>query len=252
MCPPALRQYIGVRIVAVSRFWKSTIGRLALVAAVVASGYAGASAATNGAAPQSVSTVDGIVHVVRTGWHSGIIVPRETALAGSLAAARGIPEAAWLEFGWGDRDYFTTPDPDLGQALVAGFVPTESVMHVVGHNSLPRSRADTVEVVEVPLSAAERDRLVADIAESFDWTAEGDAVPLANNPGTRGVFYPARGSFHLFNTCNTWVARRLAAAGVPLSPSGIITAEDLMDRLRRSLTGTGDSFDDPAGSPVYE
>ena len=45
-------------------------------------------------------------------------------------------------------------------------------------------------------------------------------------------FYPAHGRFHLLNTCNTWTARMLTAAGVGVSPSGVNTAEDLMRRLR--------------------
>ena len=45
-------------------------------------------------------------------------------------------------------------------------------------------------------------------------------------------FYPARGLFHLFNTCNTWTARMLSAAGVGASLSGVNTADDLMGRLR--------------------
>jgi uncharacterized protein DUF2459 len=38
-------------------------------------------------------------------------------------------------------------------------------------------------------------------------------------PGLYGDsrFYPAHGQFHLFNTCNTWAARALQAAGYPMS-----------------------------------
>ncbi len=48
-------------------------------------------------------------------------------------------------------------------------------------------------------------------------------------------FYDARGRFHLFNTCNTWTARTLRAGGVNLSPSGVITADELVVRLRAAI-----------------
>ena len=48
-----------------------------------------------------------------------------------------------------------------------------------------------------------------------------------------GRFYAAQGRFHLGNTCNTWTARMLRAAGVDIDPGGVVTAGDLMGRLRR-------------------
>jgi hypothetical protein len=45
-------------------------------------------------------------------------------------------------------------------------------------------------------------------------------------------FYPAHGGFHLFNTCNTWAARALSEAGLDISAGGVMTADDLMSRVR--------------------
>ena len=50
------------------------------------------------------------------------------------------------------------------------------------------------------------------------------------------LFYNARGAFHLFNTCNTWTARKLKQGGVAISPSGVVTADGLMRRLRRAVS----------------
>jgi hypothetical protein len=41
---------------------------------------------------------------------------------------------------------------------------------------------------------------------------------------------------YLFNTCNTWTARMLRAGGVNLSPSGVVTADDLVARLRAAVS----------------
>lgn len=174
------------------------------------------------------------VHVLRVGWHSGIIVPRAAALAGGIVEARGLPPGSWLEFGWGDRDYFTAPDPDLADALVAGMVPSDAVMHVVAYDALP-APGEQVAIVAVPLSDAGFERLVDEIAAAFDRPEGGVAESLAGTADLGGTFFPAHGRFYLFNTCNTWAARRLANAGVPLSPGGVVTADDLMQRLRAAL-----------------
>ena len=60
-----------------------------------------------------------------------------------------------------------------------------------------------------------------------------EAISRGLYPDSR--FYNALGEFHLFNTCNTWTARMLRAGGVALSPSGIVTADGLMARLRTAL-----------------
>jgi len=46
----------------------------------------------------------------------------------------------------------------------------------------------------------------------------------------RSRFYASRERFHLFKTCNVWVATALREAGLPVTPS--INAGALMARLR--------------------
>ncbi len=75
-------------------------------------------------------------------------------------------------------------------------------------------------------------RLIAQIETSFDRPEGGRGETVARGLYQDSRFYPARGRFHLFNTCNTWTARMLTAAGAGVSPSGVTTAEDLMRRLR--------------------
>ncbi len=62
----------------------------------------------------------------------------------------------------------------------------------------------------------------------------GAARAAATGPGLYATsrFYPAKGRFHLFNTCNTWTARALAAAGFDVSASGTSRAETLMQQVR--------------------
>ncbi|WP_456377242.1 DUF2459 domain-containing protein [Thiolapillus sp.] len=71
------------------------------------------------------------------------------------------------------------------------------------------------------------------IGDSFARNAAGSASDLG--PGLYGNsrFYLSRERYHLFNTCNVWVARQLRRAGLPINPVRSIRVEGLMSRVRK-------------------
>ena len=173
------------------------------------------------------------IYVTNIGWHTGIAVPRDVILAtGRVPEIAAFPDAAYVEFGWGDRDYYTSADPSVFQALAAGLSPTPSVLHLIGMSVPPQRFYVEVEVLAVPASEGMLDRLIAHVDAEFDRQGGQTATPVPSALVRGAFFYPAKDEFHLFNTCNTWVARTLAEAGVDVSPRGVITADDLMARLR--------------------
>ena len=172
------------------------------------------------------------IYVFSNGWHTSIVLPRDALPPGAIPEAADFPKAAFLEFGWGDREYYPSPDPTLGMALAAALTPTPAVMHLAGLPRPPREIYREAEVLALRLSAAALGRLIAKIDGSFDRPQGGRGETVARGLYADSWFYPAHGRFHLFNTCNTWTARMISAAGVGVSLSGVQTAEDLMGRLR--------------------
>ncbi len=173
-----------------------------------------------------------MIYVVSNGWHTGLIVARADIAAGRVPETSDFPDALYLEFGWGDREYYPNPRPTLGMALGALFVPSPAVIHMAGLASAPEIARPRDEVIALPISGLSLANLVASIDETFDRPDGGPAKAVAPGlyPGSR--FYPAHGLFHLFNTCNTWIARVLWAAGFDAAPSRVVTAEDLMRKVR--------------------
>ena len=179
------------------------------------------------------------VSVVSNGWHTAIIALRSKIVAtGLLPEAADFPDAVFLEFGWGDREYYTAPETTLGMTLRAGLTATPAVMHVAGHAWAPEATDSDLEfeVVHVALTESEFRHLVRAISGDFKRPEGGRAKPVLPGLYPDSHFYDARGTFHLFNTCNTWTARMLRIAGVKLSPSGISTADELMARLRIAIS----------------
>lgn len=179
---------------------------------------------------------DHLVHVASNGWHTAIVVARpELVATGLLPEAGDFPNAAFLEFGWGDRAYYPAGRKTLGMTLAAVFFPTPSVVHMAGLHRVPVATGPDSEVLPVALTDLELRHLLRAIADSFGRPESGAAQAISRGLYPTSNFYAARGSFHLFNTCNTWTARMLRAGGVPISPFGVITAGELMARLRSAI-----------------
>jgi len=174
-----------------------------------------------------------VVYVMITDWHSGIVIARaEIEAVDRIPERDAFPDARFLEFGWGDRDYYPAPRPTLGLALGAAFASSASVMHLAAYDQLPRERYPAAQVFAIPLSQGALERLIAAIDASFERKESGIAEVIASGLYADSHFYPARGRFSLANTCNTWTARMLAESGADISPSGVVTASDLESGLK--------------------
>ena len=175
-------------------------------------------------------------YVFSNGWHTAIVVARDRAVAtGLLPEAADFPGAAFAEFGWGDRTYYPAKDKTLGKALSAALTATPAVMHMAGRAHVPAPGYAHTDAVSVALSDAGFRNLVGAIANEFKRPAGDRADPVAKGLYPDSNFYDARGSFHLLNTCNTWTARMLRAGGIDISPAGVVTADELMVRLRKAV-----------------
>ncbi len=172
------------------------------------------------------------IFVTSNGWHSSIVLAWTDLPSGRIPEAADFPKARFLEFGWGDAEYYPAERATVGMALRAALVPTPAVVHVAGYAVAPARRYPTAEVIPLSLDAAGLGRLVDFIDASFE--RGGRARATATGPGLYPTsrFYPALGSFHLLNTCNTWTARALAAAGFGVAESGTASAEGLMRQVR--------------------
>ena len=172
------------------------------------------------------------IFVTSNGWHSSIAIARADLPAGRLPEAADFPQARFLEFGWGDGEYYPAKQTTIGMTLRAALIPTPAVVHVAGLAVAPGRRYAEAEVVPLSLDAAGVGRLVDFIDATVD--RGGRARADSTGPGLYATsrFYPATGRFHLFNTCNTWTARARAAAGFGVAEAGTSSAEDLMSQVR--------------------
>lgn len=172
-----------------------------------------------------------LIHLVSHGWHTGLIIRRADVPEGLWPEAGDFPQAEYIEIGWGDREYYQARDPGLRTTLKAALMPTPSVLHLVGFRNPPAAYFPASEIVELRLPRAGFERLAKYIHDAHAFEGTRPAAALGSGLYGDSRFYPARETFHLFNTCNGWTARALRSSGLPVRDA--ITTEGLMAQVRR-------------------
>lgn len=176
------------------------------------------------------------VLLVNHGLHAGLLIARADLARALPALAETFATGDWVEIGWGDEDFYRTPQPSLGLALRALLRPTPAALHVQPIDGTPRGLSGG-EVVEIRLSEAGYRRLLAFVVASFGRSAQGTPTDLGPGLFIGSRFYRAKGHYSLLRTCNTWLAEALAAGGCPLRPARLVTAGQLLSRLQQMPLG---------------
>jgi len=192
-----------------------------------------------GGAPGDAAAVEAptgtvTVHMVSHGWHSGLVIPAAVIDGDAWPARREFPDAEHFEVGWGDRAYYQASDPGLWAGLRALLWPSPGVLHIVALRGAPVSQHPGAPMATLDISREGAQRLVAAIAASHERDAEGQPIAFGPSLYGQGRFYASREHFHLFATCNVWVASRLRDAGVAMRPALALTTGLLFAQLPQS------------------
>jgi len=173
------------------------------------------------------------IYLVSHGWHAGIVLRRADIPDSIWPVPWDFPSTEYLEVGWGDMNYYQAPDPHMGLILKAALLPTASVLHIAGFNGPVPVYFPYSEIIGIELSSAGLEHLSHTIAASFATDETGNTTSLGLGLYGNSRFYLSRETYHLFNTCNVWIARALRAAGLPISPTRAISVESLMSQARK-------------------
>jgi uncharacterized protein (TIGR02117 family) len=184
-------------------------------------------AACSGARTAADSERSQVIYAVRRGWHSGVAVA-----AADWPQASAFPEARYLEFGWGDADFYQAEQPTTSMGISAVLWPSSTVMEVVPLQAAPPPGAGDFEAVAVHVTNEELKAIVSSLEDSFvqPISPTGKTYRTA---GGEARFYHARGKFHLFRMCNRWTAELLQRAGCALSPRSTMTAGQVIKAAKK-------------------
>ncbi|HEX6770363.1 MAG TPA: DUF2459 domain-containing protein, partial [Candidatus Binatia bacterium] len=72
------------------------------------------------------------VAIVHNAWHAAIVLRKTDLPNKTMPELADFPTARFIEFSWGDKDYFPDPASGIFGAIRAGLWSGGSVMHLVG------------------------------------------------------------------------------------------------------------------------
>ena len=196
---------------------------MALAAAVVLSGCAATPRPR--ATPEAAQKTVFVVH--HGSLHTGLTVKRSDIPRGHWPASADYGDSRYIEVGWGDDDGYRNPLTS-GIAMKALLGDRQTVLFAEGFSQPIRRKYSDPKftVLAVGLSGPSLASLCDHIQQAYALNESGQPIRLG------GGWYRARGTYSAFNTCNTWVARGLRAAGCPIDDTLCLTAGQLLGRVR--------------------
>ena len=173
------------------------------------------------------------VYVVNHGWHTGFVVPASAIHKAIPELKQRFENAPYIEFGWGDNEFYQAEEITSGVTLKAIFLPTDSVVHAVAVTRKADKYFKHSEVEKFCLEDPEFKSLIKFISSSFYRDESGNILKLNHGIYGDSQFYKAKGDFHIFNTCNKWTAKGLESAGMNISTTFKLTAGSIMNFLSK-------------------
>ncbi len=167
-----------------------------------------------------VPSEGGHIYLLSNGYHIALVLPRNKC---PYADIFDLPlnlsgQGGYYYFGWGDRQFYlgtpTVRNIDISMAMRALFTPTSSVLEVL---YFPEISTDFPGVSTLYVTDKEILNLYEYIKKSikgFDTTPIQVPQDKIDQAFAGSIFFEARGSYSLFNTCNNWTSRALKQAGI--------------------------------------
>jgi len=161
------------------------------------------------------------IHIITNGVHTDIVVPTETEhIAWSDFVKHEHTQSAdsvykYLALGWGDKGFYletpTWSDLKASVAFKAAFGLSTTAIHTTYYKKMK----DSETCKRIMISNEQYTRLVDFIKSTFQSDGNGQLFHIATdaNYGSTDAFYEAKGSYSLFNTCNTWSNNALKISG---------------------------------------
>jgi len=175
------------------------------------------------------------VFVVNHGWHTGIVIKGSELSGGLSFLEEHFGKSEYYELGWGDKGFYEAKEITSLITMNAILWPTESVLHVVSLPVSPLKYFAQSEIITMNVSKDGLSKLEEAVSDSFK-RDNGRVIQTGQGIYGKSLFYKGKGSYYFANTCNTWTAKVLNTAGVPIDSLFTFTARSVMRQSERAVS----------------
>lgn len=180
-----------------------------------------------------IKDCDDVYHVwvIQEFWHTGIVFRTADVDPDHWPGIIDYKNRRYLDIGWGDEKFYQVTGNPVLLAARAILWPTQSVLQVFPFDSPLRSTYGTgSRVLKIPLTRSEFESLCLYVSGSFVLDGKGNTVP-SSAFGHTDHFFISTGKYHLFRTCNTWVAKAFRQSGLEVRSFFVLNANQLFRQL---------------------
>jgi len=173
------------------------------------------------------------IYFIKQNWHTAIVFNTKELDTNLFIEYDSFLEFSLIDIGWGDEEFYQYPGFDSGLAFKALFYYTPSTLRVEGVNLSQEEYFNLSEIViGLEVTDLQFRKICNFINKTFFINYAQETSILSREAEGKIIFYKANGSYHLFNTCNTWLARILREAGIEIEDNILLT-EQLFNELAR-------------------
>jgi len=173
------------------------------------------------------------IYVVSHGWRTGLVLPTERLSDPFFAETKEYNGSINLEIGWGDLDFYQSPDVDYLITVKAALWPTTSTLHVVRIDTTAEAYFPYSDLIRLNFTIPDFDMLQQFVINSFAQDSLGKPIPLDKGIYGQSTFYLGEEKYYFPKTCNVWTAQALKEAGLPVRPLYSQKAETLMGHIKK-------------------
>jgi uncharacterized protein (TIGR02117 family) len=173
------------------------------------------------------------VYIVNNNLHTGIVIPVNSESSQIVSALKYFTSFQFVDIGWGEEKFYQDPDDNFCMGARAILLPNTSVLRVEGCSTFAEGVISWSDyTVKFNLSQDQYIKMLTFIEQSFTKGEDNELLITSKKHSGEIIFFKSVYSYHLFNTCNTWVAEALQFAGLKVSPFFIITDTQLYNEIK--------------------
>lgn len=181
----------------------------------------------------SLKTDQLYVYVVQSAWHTGIILKTENIDSEIWPEVIQYQNFSLIDIGWGDEKFYQNTGSPFFLAARAILWPTPSIIELYAFNSLPAViNNEKARILKIPVTEDQLRALCVFISNSFLRNQLGE-VQLSRLYETNTRFFLATQKYHLFKTCNTWIAIAFKKSGFQIRSNFVLNANQLFRQLKK-------------------
>jgi len=173
------------------------------------------------------------VYIINNNLHTGLVIPAKIEMSQKITALKYFHSFSYIDIGWGEEKFYQEPKDNFCMGARAILLPNTSVIRIEGYSSFTDDIIGWSDyTVMLNLSKDQYTKLIMFIENSFRKDEGNELIITKQKHSGSIIFFKSVYKYHLFNTCNTWIAEALEASGLDVSPFFVISASQLYNEIK--------------------